>query len=245
MSPPEIWGPAVWTLFHTLVEKVNENYYVNISSKLYFFIVRICKFLPCPDCSNDSSKFLAKIKFSDLKTKYDLKNTLYIFHNWVNSKKRKPLFNYSNMEVYGRYNLISVINNFIAKYQTKGNMKLLTESFQRDIIIRDFKSWITRSIRIFMPVINIPRVIINQPKKEEMESIVEEVESVEEELKDEEEVVKTDEEVEEVNADEEVKDDEEVKTYEEVKDDEEEVKADEDKNHVKPKTKRKNKKSKK
>ena len=161
MSPPEVWGPAVWSLFHTLIEKINERYYVNVSSNLFLLIIRICKFLPCPDCSNDSTKFLAKVKFSDLKTKNDLKNTLYLFHNWVNNKKRKPLFNYSNLEIYGKYNLINVINNFIVKYQTKGNMKLLTESFQRDIIIKDLKSWFLNSIRIFIPVVNVPRVIQN------------------------------------------------------------------------------------
>ena len=26
MSPPEIWGPPVWTFFHTLAEKLNEDY---------------------------------------------------------------------------------------------------------------------------------------------------------------------------------------------------------------------------
>ena len=160
MSPPEVWGPAVWTLFHTLAEKINDDAYPFISHSLFNMIVRICKFLPCPECSTDASNFLAKINISDIKTKTEFKNTFYVFHNWVNAKKRKPIFNYSNISNYSRYNLIKIVNNFIANYQTKGNMKLLNESFQRKLIVTDFKNWFTRSIRAFMPRINIPAPIV-------------------------------------------------------------------------------------
>ena len=177
MSPPEVWGPAVWTLFHTLAEKINEEAYPYISVHLFKMITRICKFLPCPDCSTDASNFLAKIKMSDLKTKTDFKNTFYLFHNYVNAKKRKRLFNYSNMSVYSKYRLVDVVNNFISKYHTKGNMKLLTESFQRQLVIKDFKNWFTNSINAFIPRVNIPpsvnmiesnqKVITVEPKSEE------------------------------------------------------------------------------
>ena len=136
MSPPEVWGPAVWRFFHSMCEKINDEAII-LFPQMFKIFVRICKYLPCPDCSMSSSKFLAKIKISDLKNKSQLKNTIYLFHNWVNVKKRKPLFNYAHIEIYKNYNLINVINNFIINYQTKGNMKLLTESFQRQIIIRD------------------------------------------------------------------------------------------------------------
>jgi hypothetical protein len=156
MSPPEVWGPAVWNLFHTLIEKVNEQAYPYISRQLFRIFVRICKFLPCPECSNDSSMFLAKIKIENLKTKNDLKNTFYLFHNYVNAKKRKPLFNYSYMSVYKRYKLIQIVNNFFISYNTKGNMKLLAESFQRQVVVKDFKNWFTSNIRAFFPQINPP-----------------------------------------------------------------------------------------
>ena len=201
MSPPEIWGPAIWTLFHTLCERIDEKYYEKLSPQLFYFIVRICKFLPCPECASDATAFLAKIKFSDLKTKQDLKNVLYLFHNSVNAKKKKPLFNYGNMEIYGKYNLIYVVNNFLLKYQTKGNMKLLSESFQRQITINEFKAWFMRSIRAFVsssnpvtePVNTVEEVtstnVVEEPNttvKEEPSTTVEEViiTNVEEELND-------------------------------------------------------------
>jgi hypothetical protein len=144
MSPPEIWGPAVWTLFHTLAEKLNPDAYNQVIPSLFATIVQICRVLPCPECSKDASNFLAKIKLSDYKTKDEFKNMLYLFHNYVNSKKRKPLYNYANMSVYKNMNLGFVIKNFIAKYNTKGNMKLLTESFQRGFVIKNFIAWFNR-----------------------------------------------------------------------------------------------------
>ena len=93
MSPPEIWGPPIWTLFHVLAERINENAYPFIYNSLFNYILRICRFLPCPECSNDATIFLGKLTSKDLKSKQDFKNIFYLFHNYVNNKKRKPLFN--------------------------------------------------------------------------------------------------------------------------------------------------------
>jgi hypothetical protein len=159
MSPPEVWGPAVWTLFHTLIEKVNDQAYPFIKVQLFGQIRRICGFLPCPECSADATNFLAKVNINDLKTKVDFRNTFYVFHNMVNAKKRKPLFNYSKLASYNNYGIVPVINNFISKYNTKGNMKLLAESFQRKMVLGEFKSWFTKTIRAFTPPPNIPSPI--------------------------------------------------------------------------------------
>jgi len=179
MSPPEVWGPAIWTLFHTLAERITEEAYPHVSPQLFKMIARICKFLPCPECSMDATNFLAKIKMSDLKTKLDFKNAFYLFHNYVNAKKRKRLFHYSNMHVYSKYRIIDVVNNFIAKYHTKGNMKLLTESFQRQFIINDFKKWFTASMKAFVPRVNIPPQItcIEETKVEEKVEDIPEISS--------------------------------------------------------------------
>ena len=157
MSPPEVWGPAVWSLFHTLIEKMNPNAYPYVINSMFGIIIRICQYLPCPECSRDASNFLAKIKLSDYKTKDDFKNMLYLFHNWVNAKKRKPLYNYANMNKYSRLNLKFVVRNFIDKYNTKGNMKLLAESFQRGFVIKEFLTWFKSNILAF--IIPVPRRI--------------------------------------------------------------------------------------
>lgn len=157
MSPPEIWGPAVWVLFHTLTEKISEEAFPYEGKNLFNMIVQICKFLPCPDCASDATIFLSKIKISEIQNKIDLKNKMYFFHNYVNHKKRKPLFQYSELNKYTRANVVNVINNFIIHYQTKGNMKLLSDSFQRQFVINDLKAWLSKSIRAFYSPIVTPQ----------------------------------------------------------------------------------------
>ena len=130
MPPPEVWGPAVWTLFHALAEKINVNAYPYVFPSLFNIIVKISKYLPCPECANDASIFLAKVKVSELKTKDSLKAMLCVFHNTVNAKKRKPIFHYSNIGIYGKYNLIKeLFPNILEKSEELQN--ILTEQISK------------------------------------------------------------------------------------------------------------------
>jgi len=149
MSPPEIWGPPIWTFYHTLCEQVNENVNPAVYKNIFTFIKRISSYLPCPDCSHDANIFFSKVNVNDITDKIKLKNTIYLFHNYVNNKKKKPLFNYSNLTIYNSKNIVQVINNFIKNYHTRGNMNQLTESFQRKMVIQDLKKWLFNNIQIF------------------------------------------------------------------------------------------------
>jgi hypothetical protein len=149
MSPNK-WGPPVWTLLHTLAEKITDIGYQRIGQQLFYHIYRICNSLPCPDCADHATRFLAKINPGSLKTKINLKNILYVFHNVVNARKRKPIFHTSSLEIYKSKNLNQVFANFIKVYNTRGNMKLLTESFQRDRVLAEFKKWFIANFHFFV-----------------------------------------------------------------------------------------------
>lgn len=149
MPPLSIWGPPTWTLLHTLAEKINENDFNRIIPQLFGLIKRICLYLPCPDCSQHATQFLAKITPQQISNKNDFKSMLYVFHNMVNVKKKKPLYNYANINAYQNFNVINVFNNFVSIYNTKGNMKMLSESFQRSLIIKDLKRWLIQNINSF------------------------------------------------------------------------------------------------
>ena len=166
MPAPEIWGPAVWNLFHTLIEQLNEDSYQAIAPQLYSQFVRICKLLPCPDCASDATNFLAKVNLTHIKSKVEFRNTFYLFHNWVNARKRKQLFNYGNILIYSKYNIIVVINKFLSVYHTKGNMKMLNESFQRSLIVSTFRSWFTSVIGAFTPPPKVQQSIAIEVKEE-------------------------------------------------------------------------------
>jgi hypothetical protein len=148
MSPPEVWGPPVWNLFHSISCQLNN---VELIKPIFVYIQRICRYLPCPECSTDATDFLRKVRLGDVKTVDDLSMALYLFHNHVNKKKKKALYNYSDMSKYKSHNLIVVYNNFVRVYNTRGNMKMISEDFQRNMIIADFKKWLGANIMSFTP----------------------------------------------------------------------------------------------
>ncbi len=151
MAPPEVWGPPVWTLFHVLAERIYEDAYPSLYRELFAKIIRICRYLPCPDCSDHATTFLSRVIQSNLRCKEDFRRLLFMFHNMVNYRKRKRPFAYPDVSPkYASLRVIPVVNNFIAVYHTKGNMKLLAESFQRQLIVREFKEWFIRNVHGFI-----------------------------------------------------------------------------------------------
>ena len=133
MSPPEVWGPPVWTLLHTLAEKIKDDQYNILGTSLVFHIKRIVSHLPCPDCSKHASRFMNSLPPERLATKTDLKNALYILHNSVNRRKNKTLQPLTFLDTYKGKNVVRAYEDFIKVYKTRGNMKLLTDSFQDNL----------------------------------------------------------------------------------------------------------------
>ena len=85
MSPPDVWGPPIWRFFHILAENIHEEQYHSLIPQLFTLIRRTCVYLPCPECSEHATKFLAKIGPSDISNKTEFKKTtqqLKISLNW-------------------------------------------------------------------------------------------------------------------------------------------------------------------
>lgn len=173
MSPPEVWGPPIWTLFHCIAEKINPHAYPVLIDSTFAMIKQICKVLPCPECSHDATNFLGKLNIKNYKSKQDFRVMLYLFHNYVNAKKRKPLFHFTNLARYSNLNMNLVVNNFINKYHTKGNLKMLTESFQRGFVVKNFISWYKANYFAFTAFKKIPQ----EPKVVDTEVVDTEVEN--------------------------------------------------------------------
>jgi len=149
MAPPEVWGPPIWTFFHTITSNIKDGLDVNVYKGLFRIIKTICKNLPCPTCSTDATQFLSKINEDVISSKQKLINNIYIFHNYVNKKTNKKLFNYNMILNYSQIDLALAIRQFIRAYNTSGNMNLLNESFQRQLAVKEFRRWMRANISAF------------------------------------------------------------------------------------------------
>lgn len=148
MSPNQ-WGPPTWLFIHTLAEKVKEDSYPIIGTQIIANIIQICANLPCPDCADHSKVFWSKVKISNIKTKQDLINLLFVFHNTINKRKNLTMFKYDDLQYYKSKNIVNTFNTFSANFNTKGNMKLITESFHRARLVVFLRNWLIGNILHF------------------------------------------------------------------------------------------------
>lgn len=143
MASKDIWGPSTWTLFHTLSEKVKEENFNEILPDFLVMIKRICMNLPCPDCSAHAVQVMSKVSANQFTSKESLKMFLFHFHNSVNVRTGKPVFTVEELNAkYARANTFVIIPYFIKVFSYRNtNVRLLINSFHKDILIKDFIKW--------------------------------------------------------------------------------------------------------
>ena len=149
MSPNQ-WGPPIWTLFHTMIEKIKDDKYSELYPQIFNLIKQVCRELPCPDCSNHATTFLNKVNIKTIQTREDFRMMLFVFHNMVNKRKGKPIFNSSDLEKYASNKLPQVFFVFTQTYNPKlGNLKLMTDTITRKRIIETLRAWFKLNYQSF------------------------------------------------------------------------------------------------
>lgn len=145
------WGPIIWIFFHTIIEKLNDDSAVSTTGReLFYYFKRICTSLPCPECSGHATTFLNNVNVYNINTKEDLREIMFIFHNFVNKRKHKPIFKKEDLVIYKSNNLINCYNNFIIVFQSNGYMKLMGDSVHRNILIHELKQWMYTNKQQFL-----------------------------------------------------------------------------------------------
>jgi hypothetical protein len=148
MSPNQ-WGPPTWIFMHTLAEKIKEESFPVLGQQLIVQLIQICSNLPCPDCASHAKMFWSKVKTANIKTKTDLKNLLFVFHNSVNKRKSYLPFKIESLAYYKSRNIIETFNNFARNFNTNGNMKLIADSFHRNRYLVILRTWLMNNLQHF------------------------------------------------------------------------------------------------
>jgi len=147
------WGEPTWFLFHTLACKVKEEYFQQIKKELLNNIYSICANLPCPTCAQHAMDYMKSINFNTIKTKEDLKNMLFVFHNSINAKKGFTIFQYSDLDdKYSKAVTINIIHNFFHYYSDKHkSIHMIANDLYRSRQIVLLKEWFHKNIQYFDP----------------------------------------------------------------------------------------------
>lgn len=128
-----LWGNTVWYLFHTLAYKINESHFNEIKNDIIYVVKTISTNLPCPECSYDAVNEFNKVKFDNINSKEELRLLLFNFHNHVNRKLKKPIFELSELDnKYSKANFKAIYNNFFIIFGSNSNIpQLMSATFHR------------------------------------------------------------------------------------------------------------------
>jgi hypothetical protein len=150
-AKPMRWGGPTWLFFHTLAEKVREDQFPLIRGPLLNMISNVCTNLPCPDCAKHAREYMSKINFNAIRTKDDLKELFFGFHNTVNARKGFPIVDKTELDKYAQYSLANVIANFMHYFENRHmSPRLMADDFSRRQTAANIKQWIMANMASFM-----------------------------------------------------------------------------------------------
>jgi len=153
VSVPKMkWGKPIWTFFHVTAEKIKPEYFHLVIREYLQYIVLICNILPCPICTQHASEYMRSINLNNIKTKDDLINLFFTFHNIVNIRKGYPVYLKENIPAYNQMNTVTVIKQFMVAFEDRSRaMKLMADDLARARIVEKLKMWINGNIQYFEP----------------------------------------------------------------------------------------------
>jgi hypothetical protein len=143
MSPSE-WGPAVWRFMHVMVSTVKEEHFAALKFDMLHYVRTISCNLPCPTCSEHAKQYWSSANIAIIKTKLDLMNAIWHFHNQVNSRRQVPPFPHEHIEAYKKGNILRAFKYFRSHYKTRGNLKLMNDEFSRTLIVTHLSKWLLK-----------------------------------------------------------------------------------------------------
>lgn len=127
-----IWGPPTWTFLHTFADKISDDFFQANNITIINMIFNLFHCLPCPICSKHANNYIKNINIKNIKTKPQLIDFLFNFHNNVNSKLSKPTYNKNDLQIYSSYSLYSVFNQFNYYIQRVRGHDFFNDTYKRD-----------------------------------------------------------------------------------------------------------------
>ena len=101
------WSIPTWYLLHGIAEKIKEDYYKEHKEDIIKILKDIC-FIYHVHIVENAIQYLKKQNFNLLKSKEQFKIFIYNFHNSVNKKLNKKIFDKDILKKYENINLLNV-----------------------------------------------------------------------------------------------------------------------------------------
>jgi hypothetical protein len=139
------WAISTWMLFHVLIEKISDTFYLNKRYEIWKMLVLVCSELPCPICRSHAVQYLKNIDGSRLATRENFKRFMFDFHNDVNNRIGKPVIDYSQIDMYKNYTISTALTYFDKFYSKRYNgvlsIGLQSNMIERRVVLTKVVEW--------------------------------------------------------------------------------------------------------
>ena len=145
------WGNNTWKIFHTISVKIKDKATFEDIQNVLEIIKEICNNLPCPICSNHATQLFKSVKLDTIKTKEDLIHFLFVFHNKVNIRLKKPPYlKELVLHTYEKLNLNNCLNIFVHIYNNiKGSNHMMIHNFHRKKIVKKVIEYFKKNYHLY------------------------------------------------------------------------------------------------
>ena len=110
------WAYITWIFLHTYANKIKEEFLINNRVNCLGLIKYICWHLPCPICEKHARLYLKENPIEACQNKEDLIKYIWIFHNSVNKRLKKPIYSFEELELYNRAYFEKITNIFLIEF---------------------------------------------------------------------------------------------------------------------------------
>ena len=117
-------GGLMWIMLHSFAEKLKEEIFNSNKTEIINFLKDFYNGLPCETCRIDAINYLEN--YTNLNSQADLKKYLYDFHQTVNKKLHKRIFDETVLLQYESVNVIEIFELFNSKWQDESVETFLT-----------------------------------------------------------------------------------------------------------------------
>jgi len=153
------WGPPIWSFIHIFCQNINEQQLLYNKNEIYFFLSQILCNLPCPECSYHSRNFIINCNFNNLKSKQQLIDLFFNFHNKVSSRinSKNPKYKDKDTKILEQYknrNTKDAFRTYHAEWLKASSIKnvlAMTSTFNRHIFMENTIKWMKSHLHLFEP----------------------------------------------------------------------------------------------
>ena len=143
------WGNITWILFHTFSEKIHENFLLANKKVIWKLITDVLNVLPCNHCLQHAQMYINKYGSSHIKRKEDLTDFFYNFHNSVNLRTRKKIYNKSDLNIYEKGVMSKILDNFSILMTKNYDVRPNVEVLKRRAVVFNLKNWCLNNKHMF------------------------------------------------------------------------------------------------